>query len=125
MPLCQIILMRYTTCMHIPFNKTQKIHVPEATIWDYDISEHIGISYQELSIRGPQEGYYLNKKCHEIYFIIAGSATFHVGDNSFIAEAKDVVVVPENTPHAIETDHLTYITITRPDWFEEQAEVVF
>ena len=110
--------------MHIPFSSTFKIDTNEGTIWDYEINKDVGLSYQKLHMRGPKTGAYLNKVCHEVYFIIDGSATFGVGDKTYKVNAKDVVVVEPGVPHYIETTGLTYITITRPDWYEEQAQLV-
>lgn len=75
-------------------------------------------------MRGPKSGRYLNKECHEIYFIIEGSAKFFVKDEECEVEEKDIMVVKPNTAHYIETTNLRYITITRPDWYEEQYEQV-
>jgi mannose-6-phosphate isomerase-like protein (cupin superfamily) len=113
--------------MHIPFSSTSKISTVEGTIWDYEINKEVGVSYQHLAMRGPKSGRYLNRECHEIYFIIEGSAKFFVDGTEYEVEeveAKDIVVVEPNTPHYIETNNLTYITITRPDWYEEQYEQV-
>ena len=110
--------------MHIPFNATKKIETEEAQIWDYLINKDIGISYQELTMRGPISGRYLNKECHEIYYVIKGSAKFFVGEDEYSVGEKDVVVVKPNIAHYIETEELQYITITRPDWYEEQYEQV-
>lgn len=110
--------------MHIPFSSTTKISTTEGTIWDYLINKEVGVSYQELHMRGPQTGRYLNKECHEIYFILEGTATFYVGDDTHQVAAKDIVVVEPNTAHYIETTSLRYVTITRPDWYEAQYEQV-
>lgn len=110
--------------MHIPHNKSEKIDAEGCTVWDYPISKDMGVAYQHLTMRGPESGRYLNKVCHEIYFIIKGFVTFFVGDDKYTVGAKDVVVVEPNTAHHIETENLEYITITRPDWYEEQYEQV-
>jgi mannose-6-phosphate isomerase-like protein (cupin superfamily) len=110
--------------MHIPFSSTGSSSEPENSIRDYEIDESIGLSYQELSGRGPKAGRYLNKECHEIFFILKGSATFVVGSETYKVHEKDVVVVEPNTPFNIDGDKLVYLTITRPDWFEEQYEII-
>jgi len=110
--------------MHIPFEKTTKIPTEEGVIWDYLINKEIGVSYQELKMRGPKSGRYLNEVCHEVYFIIEGTAKFFVGQEIYSVQPKDIVVVEPNTPHHIETSSLRYITITRPDWYEAQYKQV-
>ncbi len=110
--------------MHIKSSDTTKITSENATIWDYPINPEIGIAYQNLTGRGPLEGKYLNEVCHEIYFIISGTATFHLPHESYEVSAKDVIIIEPNTPHSIEADNLIYITITRPDWYEAQYKQV-
>lgn len=110
--------------MHIPFSVTGTSSEPENSIRDYEISKDIGLSYQVLDGRGPKSGRYLNKECHEIFFVIKGSADFFVGNEKYEVHEKDVVVVEPSTPFHIETTSLTYITITRPDWYEEQYELL-
>ena len=110
--------------MLIKFSKTEKFDRKEGTIWDYPISQDIGIAYQVLKSRGPKDGKYLNKECSEIYFVIEGEAKFVLNNIEYKVQKNDVVVVPENTPHFIDTKFLKYITITRPDWYEGQYETV-
>lgn len=109
--------------MLIKFSDASKIETAEGTIWDYEISKDVGISYQNLNGRGPATGQYLNHVCHEIYYIMSGTGIFHIKDASYDVAAKDVVVVEPNTAHYIEANNLEYITITRPDWYEGQFEL--
>lgn len=111
--------------MIIKFSDSSKISITEGTIWDYPLpKEDIGISYQEVKGRCPKKGKYLNTVCNEIYFILSGTATFHLRNEDTHMETKDVIIVESNTPHWFETEGLTYITITRPNWFEEQYKTV-
>ncbi len=111
--------------MIIRASDTTKIPIPEGIIWDYPMPhEDIGISCQKLHGRGPTKGKYLNKVCHEIYFIISGSAKIFLNGTSYDVGARDVIIVNPNTPHHIETSNLTYITITRPNWYEEQYQLL-
>lgn len=111
--------------MIIRSSDATKIPFPEGTIWDYPMpNEDIGISYQELHGRGPAKGKYLNKVCHEIYFIISGSASVYMNSSNSEVTTNDVIIVEPNTPHYIKAKNLKYITITRPNWYEKQYEVV-
>lgn len=111
--------------MVIHSHNTTKISTPGSTIWDYPMpTEDLGISRQILNGRGPLEGKYLNKVCHEIYFITGGTAVFAINNTKYDVKKNDVVIIAPNTPHYIETKHLTYITITRPNWYEAQYQEV-
>ncbi|WP_291036407.1 cupin domain-containing protein [Herbiconiux sp.] len=110
--------------MHIPASSSREITTPDGTIWKYAVKDEVGISYQTLNTSSPESGRHLNKEVHEIYFIIQGTATFTVGDETFEVSDRDIVVVEPMVAHSIETDGLTFMTITRPDWFFEQYEHV-
>src|SRR3954471_21768597 len=76
--------LSYTAFMIIQFNNTEEIATNEGTIWDYPMpSEDLGISLQVLNGRGPGKGQYLNTICHEIYFLISGSASFHIAGQTY------------------------------------------
>ena len=112
--------------MIIHSTETTKISIAGGEIWDYPLpTEDIGISYQTITGRGPQKGKYLNTVCHEIYFIISGSAVFHIKDKMHTVKENDIVIVEPNSPHFIEAKNLRYITITRPNWYEEQYKELY
>lgn len=110
--------------MIVRFSDAEKFESEEGEIWDYPVGKNVGLSYQTLKSRGPEQGYYLNRRCREVYFIISGEAKFIVGQEESSVGPKGVVVVEPGVAHAIETKGLEYLTITSPDWYEEQAEVV-
>lgn len=110
--------------MHIPASTSREITTPDGTIWKYLVNGQVGISHQTLTTSSPETGQHLNKKVHEIYFILEGTATFHVGDESYKVSERDIVVVEPMAAHSIATEGLTFMTITRPDWFYEQYEHV-
>ena len=110
--------------MHIQSSTSKEITTPEGTIWKYLVNKEVGISYQTLATSSPESGRHLNKEVHEIYFIIQGTATFTVGDDEYEVGERDIVVVEPMASHSIKTQGLTFVTITRPDWFFEQYEHV-
>jgi mannose-6-phosphate isomerase-like protein (cupin superfamily) len=111
--------------MVIKSANTSKIPIPGGTIWNYPLpSEDIGISYQELNGPGPLRGWYLNTVCHEIYFVISGTAVFFIKDKKYDVEQNDVIIVEPNSKHKIDAKNLKYITITKPDWYEGQYQEI-
>lgn len=110
--------------MHIPSRASKEIVTPDGKIWKYVVNKEVGISYQTLATSSPEIGQHLNKEVHEIYFILQGTATFSVGDNVYEVGEKDIVVVEPMLPHSIKTEGLTFMSITRPDWFFDQYEHV-
>lgn len=110
--------------MHIPASSAREIATPEGTIRKYRVLPDAGIAHQVITTSSPASGSHLNKEVQEIYFIIEGTAVITVGEDSFEVGEKDIVVVEPMVPHSIRTEGLTYLTVTRPDWFFEQYEHV-
>ena len=110
--------------MHILAGTSNEIATPDGTIWKYLVTNEVGISYQTLTTSSPKIGQHLNKEVHEIYFILQGTATFTVGDDVYEVGERDIVVVEPMAAHSIKTEGLTFMTITRPDWFYDQYEHV-
>lgn len=110
--------------MYIPFGDSKEVKTPEGTIWKYFLNKDVGVSYQTLKMRSPRAGQHLNKETNEIYFILEGTAKFVIGDDEYDVSEKDVVAVEAGIAHYIETEDLTYLTITQPDWNVEQYEHV-
>ncbi|OGK29254.1 hypothetical protein A3D06_00835 [Candidatus Roizmanbacteria bacterium RIFCSPHIGHO2_02_FULL_40_9] len=97
----------------------------DSTIWDYPMpSEEQGISYQELNGRLPKKGWYKNIKCHEIFFIISGSATVTIEDETQDANEGDMVIIEPGQKHYGIYQQTKLITITTPNWYDEQCEII-
>lgn len=94
-------------------------------VWDYPMtSKDVGISYQEIDGESPDAGFWKNTVCKEWYFVISGSGTVFIDDTQEQFQAGDIVVLPVGKKHRIIGEKLKMIAITKPDWYEEQAEIV-
>ncbi|MCK5413593.1 MAG: AraC family ligand binding domain-containing protein [Candidatus Pacebacteria bacterium] len=97
----------------------------EGNVWDYPMpNEQIGIAFQGLNGRVPDYGWYKNKACYEICYLISGSGIFFIDGSNFKASAGDVVVIERNKKSYIEAKNLKMITITKPNWSEEQCQLI-
>ena len=95
-----------------------------STIWDYPIpTEHTGVSSQTLNGRLPVKGWYKNTVCREIFYIIGGKATINIDGEVSQVEAGDVVVLEPNQKHYGEYENVSLITITTPNWYEDQCKI--
>jgi mannose-6-phosphate isomerase-like protein (cupin superfamily) len=56
--------------------------------------------------------------------VISGSGTVCIEDTKEACAVGDVIVLPVNQKHKIIGKHLHMIAITKPDWYEEQAEII-
>lgn len=86
--------------------------------------ENTGVSYQKLNGRLPAKGCYRNKVCQEIMFIVAGYAQLNINDKEYSVSQGDVVVLQPGEKHFGQYQNTVLITITSPNWSEEQCEVV-
>lgn len=112
--------------MVIRKNQTTKIAAtPGNIIWDYPMpSEDHGVSYQELDGPIPETGWYRNTVCHELFYIIEGTATMFIDDKKYEAGPGDVVILTPNQKHKGVYHQTKMITVTSPNWYEKQCERV-
>ncbi|MCK5490957.1 MAG: AraC family ligand binding domain-containing protein [Candidatus Pacebacteria bacterium] len=105
-------------------SKIEKISF-RSNVWDYPMpSEQVGIAFQELDGRVPDNNWYKNTKCYEICYIISGQGKFFIEDEQFDARVGDVVIIETNKKSYIEARCLKMITVTRPNWYEKQCSIV-
>lgn len=93
-------------------------------VLDYNISEDVGISVQELEGRVPEEGYYVNSECHEVCYVKAGEAKVIIGEEEFHVKEGDIYVIEPGQKSCVKAEGLEILVITRPDWYKEQCEIV-
>lgn len=97
----------------------------QSTIWDYPLpSEDTGLTYQILHGRLPEKGWYRNKVCYELLFIIKGTARLNIDEIEYEAMEGDVVVLKPGQKHYGNYSQVSLITITSPNWYEEQCELI-
>jgi mannose-6-phosphate isomerase-like protein (cupin superfamily) len=106
-------------------NAKLEVDQPGARIFDYNLSPfQAGISYQELDGRVPESGAGRNAVCEELYYILDGSAEIWIDEVKYQAEPGDVVMIKPGSPSYLIADNLRILTITVPDWYEDQHENV-
>ncbi len=104
----------------------QKIQASaDGFIWDYVLpSEEVGISFQEYHGKAPDSGAWVNTVCWEAYFVIDGTATIYTNDHAETIEKGDVFIQLPGQKIRMEANHLKILTITKPNWYQSQAEIV-
>jgi mannose-6-phosphate isomerase-like protein (cupin superfamily) len=99
---------------------------PNVKIYDYPLpGVGFGISYQEYSEgRHPKKGAWKNTVCEEAYFILDGGAIVYLDGNANQVSEGDIIVIPVKHTVYLETTGVKLLTITNPDWFAEQHEIL-
>lgn len=112
--------------MIIKKGQTKKERIAKGGIvYDYPVkSKEMGFSVQELNGRVPDEGAYKNKICKEICYVIEGSGKIFIDDEELILDEGDIYFIEPGQKSYIMAEGLKLLTITQPDWYEEQCEVV-
>ncbi len=77
-----------------------------------DFNESFSLSLAILEGDHPQTK---NETSDRAYYIVEGTATVDVGDNSYQVENGDVVFIPKNTTHSIK-GRVKYIVINSPSF---------
>lgn len=98
-----------------------EVDEPDMKIFDYDLgTEEVGVSYQELRGRIPKEGQGKNLEVDEWYFVLEGTGTVAIDGQDFAIEQGDIVNLPKGSTSCLEANDMKILTITRPNWFEDQ-----
>lgn len=94
-------------------------------VYDYPMpSKYLGIATQELNFRIPDKGWYKNKICDEICYVISGSAILFIDDKKFNIKQGDIFIIKPKQKSYLQADNLKILTITRPNWYKEQCEIL-
>ena len=98
---------------------------PNHAVWDYPMpNKEIGFSYQEINGETPEGAWWKNTVCEEWYFVISGSGIVYIEDTREECHQGDIIILPVHKKHKIVGNKLCMIATTKPDWYEEQAEII-
>ena len=97
----------------------------DGVVWDYPVpDEQIGFARQKLNGRVPEKGFYVNKVCHELVYILQGSGTLILESKKIKFEPGDLLVIPPGKKSAIIAHHVILLTITRPNFYADQCALI-
>lgn len=106
-------------------NRQLEVDDQNSKIYDYNLpNSSIGLSYQELNGRVPTSGAGVNSVCREWYYVISGNGSVTINDETESIEAGDVVVIEPNQASYLDAHDLKILTITDPDWNEQQYKLI-
>ena len=91
-------------------------------IFDYPTSEDLGFAYQELSGRAPAKGQTRNNICDKLFYVLSGTGTMFENGVASDIEEGDLIVIEKGTAHYFTGKNLKIITITKPNWYENQCD---
>ncbi len=101
--------------------KAGKQHI----VWDYPMTnKNIGISYQEINGKSPDNGWWKNSVCEEWYYVMGGKGKALIENKSHDFSSGDIIVLPKMKKHKIIGKKLKLLAITTPDWYYEQSEII-
>ncbi len=102
-----------------------EVNTENVKIFDYRLpSNDVGFSYQELNGRVPESGEGRNTECDEWYFVVAGTGESVVDGIRESIEPGDLVYIPKNKSSYLIASSLKIITVTKPNWEQEQYQEV-
>ena len=105
--------------------RKKEVDTKEHVVYDYPLpSKDIGISEQELNGNVPKKGWWINKVCEEVCYVIGGSGKVFIDDENFEVNEGDLFLIKPNQKSRIEADNLRLVVISSPDWYAEQCENV-
>ena len=94
-------------------------------VYDYPVkSKKIGFSVQELNGRIPERGKYRNKICNEMCYVIKGKGVVFINNKKINVSEEDIYFIKPNQKSFLIANKMNVLTITQPDWYKKQCEVV-
>ena len=95
----------------------------EGFVYEYkDYNKSLGVAVSELNGRIPDNGLMKNNVCHEVYYVLSGSAKVYVDDKSCIINEGDVLHINIGQEYYLEADNLKLVISTSPAFYPEQWE---
>ena len=85
--------------------------------WRLVTSDGLGV-IQERVPPGRGEVRHLHRRARQVFFVLAGTATFELGDRAFVLGPRDAIEVPPEVPHSIRNQgavDLEFLVIAQPD----------
>lgn len=85
--------------------------------WRLVTSPGLGI-IQERVPPGLGEVRHLHRGARQVFYVLAGTATFELGEQTFALEPRDAIEVPPGVPHSIRNHgavDLEFLVIAQPD----------
>jgi mannose-6-phosphate isomerase-like protein (cupin superfamily) len=110
--------------MIVSKKERKEIKSGKSKVYDYPISDDVGVSIQELNGRVPEKGFYKNKISKEICYVLSGSAKVFINNKESKVEKEYIFVINPNEKHCIEAKNMKIIVFSIPDWKEEQCEII-
>lgn len=85
--------------------------------WRLVTSSGLGV-IQERVPPGRGEVRHLHRRARQVFFVLAGDATFELGDETFALAPHDAIEVAPGVPHSIRNEgtiDLEFLVIAQPD----------
>lgn len=85
--------------------------------WRLVTSQGLGV-IQERVPPGKGEVRHLHRRARQVFFVLSGTATFELGDQTFVLEPLDAIEVPPEVAHSIRNQgdvDLDFLVIAQPD----------
>ena len=106
-------------------DRRKEVSTRDWKVFDYPLrSKTTGIAYQVLNGRTPKSGSFRNNICAEIFYIISGSGAIVVKKHKHILRKGDVYIAKPKEQHFLVGKKLVFLTITSPNWYSAQCEVL-
>ncbi len=107
--------------MFIKKNQATTESFAKGIVQDYPMpNDDLGISYQEQSGRVPVKGWGINDVCHEIYYVISGTAEVYIDNEHKTIQEGDIVILLPGQKSYLIANQLKLLTITQPNWYAGQ-----
>lgn len=93
-------------------------------VLDIGTPKAVGLAFQYLNGREPDEKWGKNNSCYERNYVIAGYGVINFSDRRLLVGRGNRFEIKPQEKHYITARNLILFTITLPNWDAEQYEMV-
>lgn len=93
-------------------------------VWEYPYeAQDSSFAIAELNGRYPEIGFShdaVSEECVEMFYVLSGVLTAHVGENIYIAHPGELVRIEKDTPYFLEGENVKFCVINTPHFTLDQ-----
>ncbi|MBU0648329.1 cupin domain-containing protein [Patescibacteria group bacterium] len=98
-----------------------KVNSKACIVWEYNLpSQKVGVASALINGRYPKEGWVVNKKIEEVYYIESGKGRVMFEDEECVVKKGDMVYLAKGKKYWVRGDKLRLVVVTAPPWYKEQ-----
>lgn len=111
---------------HSPKSEARKVKEHKVSaFYEYDLPfNKLAVGVSEIDGRYPQNGFVVDEKVEQVWYVESGSGTVFVGDDLMHMKKGDLIYIPKKKKYWIQGNYLKIVVSSSPPWSKTQHKQV-